>query len=484
VLRRYINRPCLIYTKRTQTHHHYSYKPIVSRILENTVLWGKCLKTLEDEINEHDFAMWVRPLEAIDDPNNFRLYAPNRFVRDWLNDNLLEHLSKVIQHYSGEAQNIVIDLSKISSEAKNDQTNEFDIAMLDSEPIEESDAPTPFGTNVLNPVFSFDNHIEGKSNQIARAATKQVSENPGAAYNPLFIYGGVGLGKTHLMHAAGNLIRKNQKSANVAYVHSERFVSDMVKAIGNNAMDKFKNYYRSLDALLIDDIQFFAGKIQSQEEFFHTFNTLLETGSQIILTSDKFPKEINNLQERLISRFESGLTVRIDPPELETRVAILKNKALKEKIELNDDVAFLVAKKIRSNVRELEGALHRLVASSRFTNREIDLDLAKDSLQDLTLFQERKISIENIQKTIADFYNIRVSDLKSKRRNRQIARPRQVAMALAKELTTLSLPDIGDAFGGRDHTTVIHACKKVDELIKTDSKINDDYKKLQKILSV
>jgi chromosomal replication initiator protein len=258
----------------------------------------------------------------------------------------------------------------------------------------------------------------------------------------------------------------------------------MVKSIETNSMNKFKNYYRSLDALLIDDIQFFADKDKSQEEFFHTFNTLLETGSQIILTSDKFPKEINNLQERLTSRFESGLTVRIDPPELETRVAILKNKARKNKVDLSDEVAFLVAKKIRSNVRELEGALHRLVASARFSNREIDLDLAKDTLQDLTLFQERKISIDNIKKTVADYFNIRVADLKSKRRNRQIARPRQIAMALAKELTSMSLPDIGDAFGGRDHTTVIHACKKVNELTRTDSKIKEDYASLQKILSM
>ena len=286
------------------------------------------------------------------------------------------------------------------------------------------------------------------------------------------------------MHAAGNLIKQNSSNAHVAYVHSERFVSDMVKSIETNTMNKFKSYYRSLDALLIDDIQFFADKDKSQEEFFHTFNTLLETGAQIILTSDKFPKEINNLQERLTSRFESGLTVRIDPPELETRVAILKNKARKNKIDLADDVAFLVAKKIRSNVRELEGALHRLVASSRFSNREIDIDLAKDTLQDLTLFQERKISIENIQKTVTDFYGIRVADLKSKRRNRQIARPRQIAMALAKELTSMSLPDIGDAFGGRDRTTVIHACKKVDELTRTDSRIKEDYANLQKILSV
>ena len=444
--------------------------------MDNQVLWDKCLKKLEDEVDDHDFNMWVRPLSAINDDNAFKLHAPNRFIKDWLNDNLLDVIAETIRHFTGGDRAISIEL---------DNTGQTTLDIADQSAIKEQQkAPTPFGTNVLNTVFTFDNHIEGKSNQIARAATKQVSENPGTAYNPLFIYGGVGLGKTHLMHAAGNLINQNQKGASVAYVHSERFVSDMVKSIANNAMDKFKAYYRSLDALLIDDIQFFAGKNQSQEEFFHTFNTLLETGSQIILTSDKFPKEINNLQERLISRFESGLTVRIDPPELETRVAILKNKASKNNINLSDDVAFLVAKKIRSNVRELEGALHRLVASSRFTHREIDVELAIDTLQDLTLFQERKISIDNIQKTVAEFYSIRVSDLKSKRRNRQIARPRQVAMSIAKELTSLSLPDIGDAFGGRDHTTVIHACKKVVELCKTDARINEEYHTLLKMLSV
>ena len=447
--------------------------------MENKVLWDKCLKKLEDDIDEHDFNMWVRPLTAIDDDVIFRLLAPNRFVKDWLTDNLLNQMVSCAQHFAGNDIKLSIELN--DGEPKQNQP----IPTYNEEPlVDEPSLSTPFGTNVLNSVFTFENHIEGKSNQIARAATKQVSENPGVSYNPLFIYGGVGLGKTHLMHAAGNLIKQNKEGATVAYVHSERFVSDMVRSIRNNEMDKFKRYYRSLDALLLDDIQFFAGKEQSQEEFFHTFNTLLETGSQIILTSDKFPKEINNLQERLISRFESGLTVRIDPPELETRVAILKNKARKNEIDLNDDVAFLVAKKIRSNVRELEGALHRLVASSRFTSREIDLDLAKDTLQDLTLFQERKISIDNIQKTVCEYYGIRVSDLKGKRRNRQIARPRQVAMALAKELTSMSLPDIGDAFGGRDHTTVIHACKKVDELSRTDSKIEEDYSSLQKILSI
>jgi chromosomal replication initiator protein len=421
--------------------------------LDNQVLWEKCLKKLEDEVDQHDFNMWVRPLSAVNHDSSFKLHAPNRFIKDWLTDNLMDQLAATIRHFTGADKTILIAL---------DNTGETTLDPVGMRVVKQDGrAVTPFGTNVLNSVFTFENHIEGKSNQIARAATRQVSENPGTAYNPLFIYGGVGLGKTHLMHAAGNLIKKDQSDARVAYVHSERFVSDMVKSISSNTMDNFKQYYRSLDALLIDDIQFFAGKNQSQEEFFHTFNTLLETGSQIILTSDKFPKEILNLQERLISRFESGLTVRIDPPELETRVAILKNKARRSQINLSDEVAFLVAKKIRSNVRELEGALHRLVASSRFTHREIDIELAKDTLQDLTLFQERKISIENIQKTVADFYSIRVSDFKSKRRTRQIARPRQIAMSLAKELTSLSLPVIGEAFGGRDHTTVIHACKKV-----------------------
>jgi chromosomal replication initiator protein len=444
--------------------------------LDNQVLWEKCLKKLEDEVDQHDFNMWVRPLSAVNHDSSFKLHAPNRFIKDWLADNLMDQLAATIRHFTGADKTILIAL---------DNTGETTLDPVGMRVVKQDGrAVTPFGTNVLNSVFTFDNHIEGKSNQIARAATRQVSENPGTAYNPLFIYGGVGLGKTHLMHAAGNLIKNNKSDARVAYVHSERFVSDMVKSISSNTMDNFKQYYRSLDALLIDDIQFFAGKNQSQEEFFHTFNTLLETGSQIILTSDKFPKEIINLQERLISRFESGLTVRIDPPELETRVAILKNKARRSQINLSDEVAFLVAKKIRSNVRELEGALHRLVASSRFTHREIDIELAKDTLQDLTLFQERKISIENIQKTVADFYSIRVSDFKSKRRTRQIARPRQIAMSLAKELTSLSLPVIGEAFGGRDHTTVIHACKKVVELTKTDSRINEEYNSLLKILSV
>jgi len=444
--------------------------------LKNTEVWDKCLVKLEGDLQEHDFNMWIRPLHAVDDEKSFRLLAPNRFVKDWLEDNLSDILPLVVEHFCPKKKKIVIEIGSLSKSENTGLNN-------NSNKKQQQDT-SKYGTNVLNPAFTFENHIEGKSNQIARAAARQVGENPGSAYNPLFIYGGVGLGKTHLMQAAGNLIKQNKKAGKVVYIHSERFVSDFVSAIENRSMEKFKRHYRSLGALLMDDIQFLAGKQGSQEEFFHTFNNLYESGSQIILASDKFPKEINNLEERLISRFGSGLTVRIDPPELETRVAILKNKARKNNIVLNDDVAFMVAKTIRSNVRELEGALHRLVASSKFTGREIDLDLAKDTLQDLTLFQERQISIDNIQKTVADFYSMRVSDLKSKRRTRQIARPRQLAMALAKDLTNLSLPDIGDAFGGRDHTTVLHACRKINDLIKSDSKIKEDFDSLQKILSV
>ena len=442
----------------------------------NQQLWNNCLERIQADVTESDFNTWIRPLEAELNESVLTIFSPNQFVADWLKANLAKQLLDSVQHFLGSNYSINIVIGDNAFDEKDSVLPELnEIEYSDSALIEK---------NKLNVNFTFDSHIEGKSNQIARAATNQVGENPGKAYNPLFIYGGVGLGKTHLMHAAGNLICTNKPKARVAYIHSERFVSDMVKAIQSNKMDDFKSYYRSLDALLIDDIQFFAGKDQSQEEFFHTFNNLLESGSQIIITSDKFPKEINNLQERIISRFESGLLVRIDPPELETRVAILQQKAASKKISLNDDVAFLVAKKIRANVRELEGALHRLIASANFTKRDIDIDLAKETLQDLTQFQNRQVTIENIQKTVAHYYQMRVVDLNSKKRSRQIARPRQIAMALAKELTELSLPDIGDAFGGRDHTTVLYACRKVEELLKNDERMRDDYDKLQKTLAV
>lgn len=335
----------------------------------------------------------------------------------------------------------------------------------------------------LNHNFTFDNFVEGKSNQLARAAALQVSENPGGAYNPLFLYGGVGLGKTHLMHAVGNFLLMQNKNAKILYLHSERFVADMVKALQINAITEFKRFYRSVDALLIDDIQFFAGKERSQEEFFHTFNALLEGGQQMILTCDRYPKEINGVEERLKSRFGWGLTVAVDPPELETRVAILMKKAEDSKIDLPPESAFFIAQKIRSNVRELEGALKRVIANAHFTGRSITLEFVKESLKDLLAVQDRQISIENIQKTVAEYFKIKIADLHSKRRSRSVARPRQIAMALAKELTNHSLPEIGDAFGGRDHTTVLHACRKIAELRVSDRDVDEDYTNLSRLLT-
>ncbi|MFP6788561.1 MAG: chromosomal replication initiator protein DnaA [Thalassolituus sp.] len=335
----------------------------------------------------------------------------------------------------------------------------------------------------LNSTFTFKTFVEGKSNQLAHAAAKQIAENAGGSYNPLFIYGGVGLGKTHLMHAVGNHLQSKNPNAKVLYVHSERFVQDMVKALQLNAINEFKRFYRGLDALLIDDIQFFAGKERSQEEFFHTFNALLEGGQQMILTCDRYPKEINGLEERLKSRFGWGLTVAVEPPELETRVAILMKKAEQTGVNLPDDAAFFIAQKIRSNVRELEGALKRVVANSHFTGSEITLPFIKESLKDLLALQDKQVSVENIQRTVAEYYKIKMSDLLSKRRTRSIARPRQVAMALSKELTNHSLPEIGELFGGRDHTTVLHACRKIKELQETSADVREDYKNLLRSLT-
>jgi chromosomal replication initiator protein len=343
-------------------------------------------------------------------------------------------------------------------------------------------APSVLG-GPINSGFTFDGFVEGKSNQLAKAAAIQVAGNPGRAYNPLFIYGGVGLGKTHLMHAVANRIKENNSEARLAYVHSERFVGDMVKALQHNTINEFKTAYRSLDALMIDDIQFFAGKERSQEEFFHTFNALLESQQQVILTCDRYPKEVDGLEERLKSRFGWGLTVAIEPPELETCVAILMSKAAISQVDLPEEVAFFVAKRIRSNVRELEGALRRVVATSNFTGRPITLELVKEALRDLLALQEKLVTVENIQKTVAEYYKIRIADLLSKRRSRSIARPRQVAMALAKELTNHSLPEIGDAFGGRDHTTVLHACRRIKELRETERRIGEDYMNLLRTLA-
>jgi len=451
--------------------------------VSHTGYWKSCLEKLEDELPEQQFNMWLRPLQAVEDNDSLTLLAPNRFVAEWVREHFRDRIANLVETLTGSPVAVSVEVgSQGNSPGASQDAAEEEVAGAESEASADT-GRSPYAPGRLHPDFTFENHVEGKSNQLARAAATQVGENPGHAYNPLFIYGGVGLGKTHLMQAAGNLVVQHNSHAKVAYVHSERFVGDMVKALRHNAINDFKRYYRSLDMLLIDDIQFFSGKTHSQEEFFHTFNALLEGQKQVVITSDRFPKEIGGVQERLISRFGSGLTVSIDVPELETRVAILRKKAQTKGLFLDEEIAFFIARQIRSNVRELEGALHRIIASAKFTGRPVDTDLVKEALQDLMVFQEKKVTINNIQKVVAEYYNIRVSELHSKRRNRQVARPRQIAMALAKELTTMSLPDIGDAFGGRDHTTVLHARRKIDELIKADPNIKQDYDNLTKLLT-
>lgn len=449
-------------------------------------LWNRCLRQLEADMPEQQFNTWVRPLQAVADGAVLRLYAPNRFVAEWVNENVLPRLTQLFQglQAAGNTDSATSLVLEVGSRPV--------VTVPDNGPVKDSVITLPvvpsksmFSTlgGRLNPDFTFANFVEGKSNQLARAAAQQVAENPGRAYNPLFIYGGVGLGKTHLMHAVGNAIRQRMPNARIAYVHSERFVGDMVKALQHNSINDFKTAYRSLDALLIDDIQFFAGKDRSQEEFFHTFNALFEAQQQIILTCDRYPKEVDGLEERLKSRFGWGLTVSVEPPELETSVAILMSKAALVNVPLPEEVAFFIAKRIRSNVRELEGALRRVVANAQFTGRPITLDFAKEALRDLLALQDRLVTIENIQKTVAEYYKIRVADLLSKRRSRSIARPRQMAMALAKELTTHSLPEIGDAFGGRDHTTVLHACRVIKALKETDTRSREEYQNLLRTLT-
>ncbi len=439
-------------------------------------LWNRCVRSLQAELPEQQFNTWIRPLQAEEDEFELRLLAPNRFVVDWLQEHYIERILELVD---GSGRNIKV-LLDVGSRQKPEVPGTKTVRPVAF----EVTAPLPPKiASRLNPAFTFDGFVEGKSNQLARAAASQVGENPGKSYNPLFIYGGVGLGKTHLMHAIGNVMLAHKPNARVAYVHSERFVGDMVKGLQHNSISEFKRSYRTLDALLIDDIQFFAGKERSQEEFFHTFNALLEGQRQIVLTCDRYPKEVNGLEERLTSRFGWGLTVCIEPPELETSVAILMSKAAAEDVELPNEVAFFIAKRIRSNVRELEGALRRVIANSRFTGREITVDFAKEALRDLLALQDRLVSIENIQKTVADYFKIRVADLLSKKRNRSIARPRQFAMALSKELTSHSLPEIGDAFGGRDHTTVLHGCRRIAALRETEKRIDNDYLNLLRTLT-
>jgi len=450
-------------------------------------LWNRCLRLLESEVPEQQFNTWVRPLQAVEENGVLRLLAPNRFVVDWLTQNLRGRIAELIGSVAdGNTPQIHLEVgSRAPAPAPTTTSTAIagGAASIAGNGVKSRRGEPLVVGGRLNPDFTFDNFVEGKSNQLARAAARQVAANPGRAYNPLFIYGGVGLGKTHLMHAVANTIRERNNNARVAYVHSERFVSDMVKALQHNTINEFKTAYRTLDALLIDDIQFYAGKDRSQEEFFHTFNTLLEGQQQVILTCDRYPKEVDGLEERLKSRFGWGLTVAIEPPELETCVAILMSKASTAKVELPQEVAFFVAKRIRSNVRELEGALRRVVANSQFTGRPITLDFAKEALRDLLALQDKLVTVENIQKTVAEYYKIRVGDLLSKRRSRSIARPRQVAMALAKELTSHSLPEIGDAFGGRDHTTVLHACKRIKELRESELRMSEDYQNLLRTLA-
>lgn len=478
-------------------------------------LWQQCVELLRDELPVQQFNTWIRPLQVEGDADELRVYAPNRFVLDWVNEKYLGRLIELLGE-RGDGQAPAVSLligsrrSARPAAAQRPAPSPVPASTLDGAPSVATPAavvaPPPSApsvvvqpsravernvqvegalkhTSYLNRTFTFENFVEGKSNQLARAAAWQVADNPKHGYNPLFLYGGVGLGKTHLMHAVGNHLLQKNPAAKVVYLHSERFVADMVKALQLNAINEFKRFYRSVDALLIDDIQFFAKKERSQEEFFHTFNALLEGGQQVILTSDRYPKEIEGLEERLKSRFGWGLTVAVEPPELETRVAILMKKAEQTRIELPHDAAFFIAQRIRSNVRELEGALKRVIAHSHFTNSPISIELIRESLKDLLALQDKLVSIDNIQRVVAEYYKIKLTELLSKRRSRSIARPRQVAMALSKELTNHSLPEIGNAFGGRDHTTVLHACRKIAELKESDADIREDYKNLLRTLT-
>ncbi len=471
--------------------------------------WHDCLEAIKHEISPEPFSMWLKPLASHYDGETLHLFAANKFVLDWVRDEYFHLITETLkQLYGPDIPLLSLSVGtapttlsnvepvqekrkvkhrsppelSISDNIKSSSKTEFTKQAFNQKVSTPSLSLDNHNSNV-NPKYTFDNFVEGKSNQLARAAATQVALNPGTTYNPLFLYGGTGLGKTHLIHAIGNGIVEKNPNARIVYMHSERFVQDMVKALQNNAIEEFKRFYRTVDALLIDDIQLFAKKERSQEEFFHTFNALLEGNQQIILTSDCYPKEIDGVEDRLKSRFGWGLTVIIEPPELETRVAILLTKAKQNRIDLPHEVAFFMAKKIRSNVRELEGALNRVIANANFTGKDITIDFAREALRDLLALQDKLVTIDNIIKTVADYYQIKVSDILSKRRTRSVARPRQMAMALAKELTNNSYPEVGNSFGGRDHTTVIHAVKKIQQLRADDHDIMEDYKNLNRILS-
>jgi chromosomal replication initiator protein len=434
--------------------------------------WRYCLTHFEKELPAQQFATWIKPLKFEADGDTFTLIAPNRFVLQWIRDKFYGRIQELAAEHVKRAVDIKLALAE--------KPVASDVPMPSAADIPQPKAARDVSR--LNPAFTFETFVTGKANELARAAAMQVAERPGAAYNPLFIYGGVGLGKTHLIHAIGNQLQAHAPESKIRYIHAEQYVSDVVRAYQHKAFDDFKRYYHSLDLLLIDDIQFFGGKSRTQEEFFYAFNALIESHKQVVITSDAYPKEISGIETRLISRFGWGLTVVVDPPELEMRVAILLKKAAAESVKLEQEVAFFLARLIQSNVRELEGGLKRVLAYARFSGGELSVDLCRDALRDLLAVQHRQISIENIQKTVADYYKIKVSEMYSKKRSRNVARPRQIAMALAKELTPLSLPDIGEAFGGRDHTTVLHACRKIATLRSTSSDVTRDVNQLLKVL--
>lgn len=448
-------------------------------------LWKTCLDCLERELSDQQLSTWIRPLHALEEADALRLLAPNRFVLDWVKKHHLAQIQAVLERLRpGQAPQVLLEIGSGAVPAAPAVQTTASATQAEAAPAAETaakpaaDLSELLKSGILNPDFTFATFVEGNSNQIARAACLQVTENPGKAYNPLFIYGGTGLGKTHLIHSVGNMLRERDPNARVVYQNCEHFVADMVRSLQHNAINEFKRRYRSLDALLIDDVQFLAGKERSQEEFFYTFNSLLESRQQVILTCDRYPKEVAGLEDRLKSRFGSGLTVAVEPPELETRVAILKSKAEQAKLGLPDEVAFFIAQRIRSNVRELEGALRRVYANAQFTGKSLTIMFVKEVLSDLLTLQDKLVTIENIQKTVADYYRIPVTDLLSNSRLRTLSRPRQMAMTLTKELTDLSLHDIGEAFGGRDHTTVLHACRKVRELQRREPQFRDDYTNL------
>lgn len=440
--------------------------------------WQHCLAFFAKELGQQQFVTWIQPLQCSIAASMVTITAPNRFVQRWVRDRFQSRILELARERFGEEAAVELVLAERHLTPAASPT--------DSPP---PVPPRPASTvrdvrdiSRLNPSFTFDTFVTGKANDLARAAARQVAEKPGAAYNPLFVYGGVGLGKTHLIHAIGNHLRTHAPESKIRYIHAEQYVSDVVRAYQHKAFDDFKRYYHSLDLLLIDDIQFFSGKNRTQEEFFYAFNALVEAHKQVIITCDTYPREISGMENRLISRFGWGLTVAVEPPELEMRVAILLKKADADGLTLDESVAFFMAKHVQSNIRELEGALKRVLAYARFTARPITVDLAREALRDILASQSRQVSIENIQRTVADYYKIKVSEMYSKKRTRNVARPRQVAMALAKELTQLSLPDIGEAFGGRDHTTVLHACRKIAQLRSTTNEMTTDIASLMKVL--